>query len=51
VLVLASFNPIIHFGILSSIVVSLALIFDLIVLPAMVGFIKPMQAKPSSEAL
>jgi len=39
VLVFASFNPVIHFGILASTVVILALIFDLAVLPAILGFI------------
>jgi len=38
VLTLSSFNPIIHFGILSVIVISLALVFDLIFLPAVMGF-------------
>ncbi len=37
VLVLASFNPLIHFGILASLVIALALFFDLVVLPAMLG--------------
>ena len=37
VLVFASFNPVIHFGVLSSIAILLALVFDLIVLPAIVG--------------
>lgn len=43
VLTLASFNPVIHFGILSSIVIFLALVFDLVVLPAILGFLKPSQ--------
>jgi len=43
VLTLASFNPVIHFGILSSIVIFLALVFDLLVLPAVLGFLKPKQ--------
>jgi len=43
VLTLASFNPVIHFGVLSSIVIFLALIFDLVVLPAIMGFFKPRQ--------
>ncbi|MFQ5665584.1 MAG: RND family transporter [Candidatus Binatia bacterium] len=38
VLVLASFNPVIHFGILASVVILLALVFDLVVLPAALGF-------------
>lgn len=38
VLVMASFNPIIHFGILSSFVILFALLFDLVVLPAIMGF-------------
>lgn len=37
ILVLASFNPIINFGILSCIVITLALLFDLLVLPALFG--------------
>lgn len=40
VLVFASFNPVIHFGILASTVVMLALIFDLAVLPAILGFVR-----------
>jgi len=43
VLTLASFNPVIHFGILSSIVIFLALVFDLVVLPSVLGFFKPKQ--------
>jgi len=39
VMTLASFNPIIHFGILSGLVILLALAFDLLVLPALLGFI------------
>ncbi|MFQ6115496.1 MAG: MMPL family transporter [bacterium] len=39
VLVLASFNPLVHFGILLFILILLALVFDLIVLPAMMGFV------------
>jgi hypothetical protein len=39
VLIFASFNPVIHFGVLASAVIILALIFDLIVLPAILGFI------------
>lgn len=38
VLVGASFNPVIHFGLLSSLVIVLALVFDLIVVPAGLGF-------------
>jgi len=41
VLTLASFNPVIHFGLLSSLVIALALVFDLVVLPAIVGFLDP----------
>ena len=41
VLVFASFNPIIHFGILSCTVILLAVVFDLIVLPAVIGFVVP----------
>lgn len=37
-LVLASFNPIIHFGILASAVIVLALLCDLLMLPAVLGF-------------
>jgi predicted RND superfamily exporter protein len=39
VLVFASLKPIIHFGILSSTVILLAMLFDLVVLPAILGFI------------
>ena len=39
VLTLASFNPIVNFGILAFIVILLALVFDLIVLPAIMGFV------------
>jgi predicted RND superfamily exporter protein len=38
IFVFASFNPIIHFGILSALVIMLALVFDLVVLPAIMGF-------------
>lgn len=38
-LVLASFKPLINFGLLSGIVILLALIFDLLVLPAILGFL------------
>lgn len=38
VLVLASFNPIVHFGLLLFFLVLLALVFDLVVLPALLGF-------------
>jgi predicted RND superfamily exporter protein len=38
-LVFASFSPLINFGILSAIVVLLAVVFDLFVLPALLGFI------------
>jgi len=37
VLVLASFNPVVNFGILAGILIMLALFFDLVVLPALVG--------------
>ncbi len=40
VMTLASFNPIIHFGILSGMVILLAMVFDLVVLPALLGFVK-----------
>jgi predicted RND superfamily exporter protein len=38
VLLFAHFNPIIHFGFLSSAVILFALVFDLVVLPAIMGF-------------
>jgi predicted RND superfamily exporter protein len=41
VLVMASFKPIIHFGVLSCIVIFLAVLFDLLVLPAFFGLISP----------
>jgi predicted RND superfamily exporter protein len=41
VLVLASFNPVTNFGILAGMVIVLALIFDLVVLPALVGYLRP----------
>ena len=41
VLVLASFNPLVNLGILLFIVITLALVFDLIVLPAIIGFLAP----------
>jgi len=40
VLVLASFNPVVHFGILASAVVLLAVVSDLVVLPAIVGMLR-----------
>ncbi|MFQ5416835.1 MAG: RND family transporter, partial [Myxococcota bacterium] len=40
VLVLASFNPVTNFGILAGAVIVLALIFDLVVLPALLGFLR-----------
>ena len=40
VMVFASFNPIISFGILSGIVILFAMIFDLVVLPAIIGLIR-----------
>jgi predicted RND superfamily exporter protein len=39
ILVLASFSPLINFGLLSGIVIILALFFDLAVLPAIIGFV------------
>ncbi len=39
VLIFASFNPIIHFGLLTSLVIVLAVLFDLLVLPAILGLI------------
>jgi predicted RND superfamily exporter protein len=38
-LVLASFTPLVNFGLLSGIVILFALFFDLIVLPAIIGFV------------
>lgn len=38
VFLFASFNPTIHFGVLSAMVILLALVFDLVVLPAIMGF-------------
>jgi hypothetical protein len=46
VLLFASFNPIIHFGFLSSVVILFALIFDLVVLPAILGFLRPSRRQP-----
>jgi len=40
VLILASFNPVIHFGILCSVVIFLAAVFDLVVLPAFLSFLE-----------
>jgi predicted RND superfamily exporter protein len=40
VLVFASFNPVTHFGVLASAVILLALVFDLLVLPAIVGALR-----------
>ncbi|MCP4202247.1 MAG: MMPL family transporter [bacterium] len=40
VLVFASFNSMIHFGVLSATVIALALVFDLVALPAVVGFLR-----------
>ncbi len=40
VLLLASFNSLVHFGLLSATVITLALVFDLAVLPAIVGFLR-----------
>ena len=39
ILVLASFSPLVNFGILASVIILLALVFDLIVLPAMIGIL------------
>jgi predicted RND superfamily exporter protein len=39
VLGFASFRPVIYFGVLSSLVVVLAVLFDLVVLPAILGFV------------
>jgi predicted RND superfamily exporter protein len=41
VLGFASFNPVINFGILASMVAVLGLVFDLVVLPALLGAIRP----------
>jgi len=38
-LVLASFSPLVNFGLLSGIVILLALFFDLMVLPTIIGFV------------
>jgi predicted RND superfamily exporter protein len=40
VLVLGSFNPVTHFGVLAGMVIALALFFDLVVLPAIVGLLR-----------
>jgi hydrophobe/amphiphile efflux-3 (HAE3) family protein len=40
VLLLASFNPLVNFGILTSIVIILALFFDLMFLPSLIGFFR-----------
>jgi predicted RND superfamily exporter protein len=40
VLLLASFNPVVNFGILTSIVIILALFFDLMFLPSLIGFFR-----------
>jgi predicted RND superfamily exporter protein len=40
VLIFASFNPVVHFGVLASTVTLLALGFDLVVLPALMGFVR-----------
>jgi len=40
ILVLASFSPLINFGLLAGIIILLALFFDLMVLPAIIGFFR-----------
>jgi predicted RND superfamily exporter protein len=40
VLVLGSFNPVTHFGVLAGMVIALAVFFDLVVLPAIVGLLR-----------
>ncbi len=45
ILVFASFNPLINFGLLAAIVILLALFFDLFVLPALLGFLQIRLAK------
>ncbi len=40
VLMLASFSPVVHFGLLAALVIAFALLFDLVVLPAIVGFLR-----------
>jgi hypothetical protein len=40
VLILASFNPVVNFGILAGLVIALAVFFDLVVLPALVGSLR-----------
>jgi predicted RND superfamily exporter protein len=37
VLFFGSFNPVANFGVLAALVIALALVFDLVVLPAIVG--------------
>ncbi|MDH3255847.1 MAG: efflux RND transporter permease subunit [Acidobacteriota bacterium] len=49
VLVFASFNSMIHFGVLSAIVIALALVFDLVVLPAVVGFLRLPAPRPGGR--
>lgn len=46
-LTLASFNTLIHFGLLSATVIVFALVFDLVVLPAIIGFVgmRPREGK------
>ncbi|RME26409.1 MAG: hypothetical protein D6806_06320 [Deltaproteobacteria bacterium] len=39
VLALASFRPVVHFGVLTSIVIALALVFDLLVTPAIISLL------------
>jgi predicted RND superfamily exporter protein len=40
VLILGSFNPVVNFGILAGLVIALAVFFDLVVLPALVGSLR-----------
>jgi predicted RND superfamily exporter protein len=40
VLVFGSFNPVTHFGVLAGMIVMLAVVFDLVVLPALVGALR-----------
>ena len=47
VLLFASFSPVIHFGILSGMVILLAVVFDLIVLPAILGLTRNVRLRKS----
>lgn len=49
VLAFASFSPVVHFGFLSSIVIILALLFDLLVLPAIMGFTRLKDKKSPTQ--